>query len=134
MKRTQTLAAIAAAFGMLSGAHAADGNTRAPADTPQDRASDRRQSLDDHMADERRRQEQREEAQGGTAGAYEGAIGGTPRQANPRTGEFGSGGAQTGDLPASRGGADNVTGRKNPEAAQGDAAGKEKKRNVPEYP
>ena len=135
MKRNQTLLAVAAALAMVSTAHAADGNTRAPADTPQDRASDRRQSVEESVADQTRREDARGEAQGGTAGAYEGSIGGQPSQQDSRAGTRGSGGAQTGDLPASSGGADNALGRKSRSASQGEAAGGQGKRgNVPEYP
>lgn len=113
MKSMRSMMLVVAAVGglMTSQAGAADGNTRAPADTPQDRASDRQKPYKVPSAE----RQQRGEAQGGTAGAPEGSIGGTPRTSNPREGEIGSGGAQTGDLGASRGGADNVQGRQRAE-------------------
>jgi len=107
MKTTTLLQCAFVALVISTGVLAADGNTRAPADTPQDRASDRRQPLEESIADQTGREGK---AQGGTAGAYEGRTGGQPRAADPRAGERGSGGAQAGDAGASKGGADNAQG------------------------
>lgn len=133
MKFHRHILAGIAVFALGTAAYAADGNTRAPADTPQDRASDRRMPSDAYTSDDIAN-ERRGEAQGGTAGAYEGSTGGQPEGSSSRAGQVGSGGAQTGDLGASSGGADNAMGRRNPSAAGGDAASPRSNRKVPEYP
>ena len=133
MKAIRSLLIAIAAVGTLatSQSGAADGNTRAPADTPQDRASDRQKPYKVPSGD----QHKRGEAQGGTAGAAEGRIGGTPRTSNPREGEFGSGGAQTGNLGASKGGADNMQSRPHSGAMDRNAAPQpNNKRGAPEHP
>ncbi|MFO7189152.1 MAG: hypothetical protein DIU74_005625 [Pseudomonadota bacterium] len=126
MKKTLPVL-TAAAFGLLVAMPlvAADGNTRAPSDTPQDRASDRHRPLEDTI-DQRRRNE----PPGGTAGAYEGRTGGQPRNGDGRPGESGSGGAQSDDLGASQGGRDNAFGGGSTSQDTRDAPA----RRTPEHP